>query len=118
MPFAVGEIITLQIDGSMTVWWYGNGRGNVRGAWRTGYYQATSDQRRYYDDRRLHPQHKRYTSATSATTLDGNDIVGEAFELTKGRTIPMKILNILSKHPDVPWKLPEEEQANVYSLYR
>jgi exodeoxyribonuclease III len=118
MPFAVGEIISLQIDGSMTVWWYGNGRGNVRGAWRTGYYQATSDQRRYYDDRRLHPQHKRYTSATSSTTLDGSDIVGEAFELTKGRNIPMKILNILSKHPDVPWKLPEEEQANVYSLYR
>jgi hypothetical protein len=116
MPFAVGKILTLQAGGLITVWWYGNGRGNVHGAWRTGYYQATSDQRRYYDDRKLHVRHERYTSVTSDTKLTVDDIIGEPFELTKGRTLPMKVLNAVSKHTEVAWELPEEEQINFYSM--
>jgi transposase InsO family protein len=107
IPFAVGEVISLE-GHRLTVWWYGNSHGNVLGAWRPGYVQS-SDNRRYYDDRKLHPSHSRYTSAMTETALTRDHVIGTPFELNRRNALPMHVLKAVTDHPDVCWSLPRHE---------
>ena len=110
IPFAVGEVIKLEND-NLVVWWYGNAHCNVQGSWRPGYYQP-ADNRRYYSERRLRPDHPRYTSVTSETTLSLTNVIGAPFQLNRRNALPMSVLHEASACPDVEWSL-FQEQANL-----
>jgi hypothetical protein len=109
MPFAMGEIISVEGD-QLVVWWYGNAHGNVLGAWRSGYFQP-GDNRRYYSDKRLHSSHPRYTSVTSETQLSVSDVIGTSFRLNRRNALPRAVLKAVSNRPNVPWTLPQEDIA-------
>jgi transposase InsO family protein len=115
MPFAVGKVLSIHGD-RLTVWWYGNAHGNVLGAWRTGYYESTTSNRRYYSDRRLSPSHQRYTSTTSETELAVSAVIGAPFHLNRRNAIPNAVLRAASARPGVDWSLSQEDASLVQAV--
>ena len=108
IPFSVGEIHNIDGD-HITVQWYGNTYGNIRGAWRRGFFQP-SDSRRYYRDKKLHRDHKPYTSETSETKLSiEQHVIGKPFQLNRRNALPHHVLLSVSKDKHINWTLPASE---------
>ena len=108
LPFAVGEVIQRK-ESKIVVHWFGQARQNASmlGIWKKGYVD-TSDNRRYYHDRKLHKNHLLYTSTLSESKLDIEDILCQPFLLTNRNKIPPSILRAISRDETVDWNLPSE----------
>ena len=108
LPFAVGEII--RINGpKIVVRWYGQVRQNagMTGTWKPGYVDI-GDNKRYYHHRKLHKNHKPYTSGVSESDLGLNDILCQPFQLTKSMKSPPSVLRTISCDSTITWTLPSE----------
>jgi exodeoxyribonuclease III len=106
IPWAVAKVMARNEQGGMTVWWYGNNYGRLTSAWRRGYYQ-TSDQRRYYKEKKDHRSHLPYTSEVSNSPIYDDHVIVHGFQLTQEDKVPISVLTKISACPDVAWEIPQ-----------
>lgn len=114
LPFSIGEVTQINKgEGNFIVQWYGTRLHKIGGVWKPGFEQK--DGRYYYSEKRLHRAHRPYTSKTTETLLEFDDIIGRPFALHNKR-IPKFILKAASEDDQVDWSLPKEELQLLYSV--
>ena len=91
--FGIAKVTSTEVSATVHYQWLGNSVNNNEGTFKLGWTRG-DEPRVYYNDSKIHTDHKPYSDKGSVGILQ-NDIIVHSFKLTDGGKIPANVMRVI-----------------------